>query len=264
MLAGVELGGTKVVCLVGTGPDDVNAELQRPTREPESTLAEVAAFFRQHPVEALGIASFGPVELRRRSPGWGSITRTPKPGWSGIDVAGPLGRALGVPVAFDTDVNGAALGEGRWGAARGLNTFVYVTVGTGIGGGAVVGGRVLHGLVHPEFGHIPVPPQPGDVFTGVCPFHRDCLEGMTSGPALAARFGMRLEEADERSRGEAAALAAGYLASGLRTLVYALAPQRIVLGAPSQAARGARRVPRSPRARRRGLRGRAGAGRPSG
>ena len=230
MLGGVELGGTKVVCVAGTGPDDVHAEVEIPTRDPHATLAEVVSFFARHPVEALGIASFGPVELRPVNPRWGAITRTPNPGWSGADVAGPLGRALTVPVAFDTDVNGAALGEGRWGAARGLTSFVYVTVGTGIGGGAVVGGRLVHGLVHPELGHVPVPRQPGDDFESACPFHRDCLEGMTSGPALAARFGVRLEEADDETRGEAAALASAYLASGLRALVYALAPERIVLG----------------------------------
>ncbi len=230
MLAGIELGGTKVACLVGGGPDEVLAERLIPTREPEATLAEIAAFLAEYSIDALGIASFGPVELRRDNPLWGSITHTPKPGWSGIDVAGTLGRALGVPVGFDTDVNGAALGEGRWGATRGLTSFVYLTVGTGIGGGAVLGGRLVHGLVHPELGHIPVPRQPGDEFAGICPFHRDCWEGMTSGPALAARFGTRLEEADATTREAAAALAATYLASGLRTLAYALAPQRIVLG----------------------------------
>lgn len=230
MFGGVELGGTKIVCLVGTGPEDIHAETRIATCDPEPSLADVVAFFAEHPVEALGIASFGPVELRRDNPAWGSITRTPKPGWSGADVAGTLGRALGVRVAFDTDVNGAALAEGRWGAARGLSSFLYVTVGTGIGGGVMSDGRIVHGLVHPEIGHILVPRQPGDDFPGTCPFHGDCWEGMTSGPALATRFGRRLEDADGPTRDEAAALAATYLASGFCTLVYALAPQRIVLG----------------------------------
>ena len=230
VLGGVELGGTKVACLAGTGPDDVRSETRISTGDPATTLAAVVAFFVANPVEALGIASFGPVELRRRHPDWGRVTRTPKPGWDGADVAGALRRGLGVPVGFDTDVNGAALGEGRWGAARGLGSFLYVTVGTGIGGGAVSGGRLVTGLVHPEMGHIAVPRVAGDDFAGVCPFHGDCLEGLACGPALAARFGVRLEDADDGVRAEAAALAAAYLALGLRSLVYALAPERVVLG----------------------------------
>jgi fructokinase len=230
MLGGVELGGTKVMCLAGTGPDDVRAESRVATTDPEATLAAVVEFFAANPVEALGIASFGPVELRPRHPAWGRIRRTPKPGWEGADVAGVLGRGLGVPVAFDTDVNGAALGEGRWGAARGCRSFLYLTVGTGVGGGAVVDGRPVTGLVHPEMGHIAVPRLPGDTFPGVCPFHGDCLEGLTAGPALAARYGVRLEDADDAVRMEAAELAGAYLASGLRSLVYALAPERVVLG----------------------------------
>lgn len=230
LLGGVELGGTKVVCLVGTGPDDVRAEARLDTRGPDETLAGVVELLAEHRLDAVGAACFGPVELRSGHPERGRITRTPKPGWSGADVVGPLARALGVPIGFDTDVAGAALGEGRWGAARGLTSFVYVTVGTGIGGGAVCDGALVHGLVHPEMGHVPVPRQPGDDFPGSCPFHRDCLEGMASGPALAGRFGARLEDAEERVREEAAALAAAYLADGLRAIVYTVAPQRIVLG----------------------------------
>lgn len=230
MLGGVELGGTKVVCLAGTGPDDIRAEARIETRDPASTLDDVAAFFAEHPVDALGIASFGPVELRSSHPAWGHVARTPKPGWSGADVAGRLGRAVAAPVAFDTDVNGAALGEGRWGAAAGLDSFLYLTVGTGIGGGAIADGRVVRGLVHPEMGHIPLPRLPGDDFAGTCPFHGACFEGLVSGPALAARFGGRLEEADDATLGEAAELAAAYVAVGLMSLVYALAPERIVLG----------------------------------
>jgi fructokinase len=230
VLAGVELGGTKVVCLVGTGPSDVAAQTTIATRGPDGTLAEIVAFLQPHDVGAVGIASFGPVELRRAHPAWGHVTRTPKAGWEGVDVAGAIGRGLGVPVGFDTDVDGAALGEGRWGAAQGLGSFLYLTVGTGIGGGVVSEGRVLHGLVHPEMGHLPVPRLPGDDFAGSCPFHGACFEGLASGPALAARFGVRLEEADDATREEASELAAAYLAVGLTALVYALAPERIVLG----------------------------------
>ena len=154
----IEAGGTKWLCAVGTGPDDLVATETIPTTTPDETIGRALAFFkRQGPVEAVGIGCFGPVDLRPGSPAWGSITTTPKPGWADTDVAGVVGGELGVPVAFDTDVNAAALGEHRWGAARGLDTFCYVTVGTGIGGGAIAGGAVVHGLVHPEFGHMRIP-----------------------------------------------------------------------------------------------------------
>jgi fructokinase len=234
-LGAVEVGGTKVVCLVGSGPDDVVARAQIPTEEPNRTLAAVVAFFQREvasggPLAAVGIASFGPVELRRSHPRYGFIRTTPKPGWSGIDVLGPLQRALGVPMGFDTDVNGAALGEGRWGAARGLDTFVYLTVGTGVGAGAVAGGRVMHGLGHPEMGHLAVSRQPEDDFAGTCPFHGGCLEGMASGAALAARWGRPAEQIAGDQLRAVVGLEAAYLAAGLRAIVYALAPQRIVIG----------------------------------
>jgi fructokinase len=234
-LGAVEVGGTKVVCLVGSSPDDIVAQAQIPTEEPIRTLAAVVAFFQREvasggPLAAVGIASFGPVELRRSHPRYGFIRTTPKPGWSGIDILGPVQRALGVPMGFDTDVNGAALGEGRWGAARGLDTFVYLTVGTGVGAGAVVGGRVMHGLGHPEMGHLTVSRQPGDNFAGTCPFHGDCLEGMASGVALAARWGRPAERIAGDQLRVVVKLEAAYLAAGLRAIVYALAPQRIVIG----------------------------------
>lgn len=231
----VEAGGTKFVCLVGSGPERIEARTRIPTGQPAETLAQVVAFFQDEvasggPLDAVGIAAFGPLELRPSHPRYGFVTTTPKPGWAGVDVAGPIRRALGVPVGFDTDVNGAALGEGRWGAARGLDTFVYVTVGTGIGAGAVVRGRVVHGLGHPELGHLGVPRQPGDDFAGGCPFHADCLEGMASGTAIAARWGRPAERLCGAELDAAVRLEAGYLAAGLRAVVYALAPQRIVLG----------------------------------
>jgi fructokinase len=144
-------------------------------------------------------------------------------------VIGPLAGALDVPIGFDTDVNGAALGEGRWGAAAGLDQFVYLTVGTGIGGGAIVGGRPVHGLVHPEIGHVPVPRRPDDGYPGGCPFHRDCLEGMASGPAIGARWGRPASDLGDLTE-RAVALEAAYLAAGVRTIVYTLAPRRVVIG----------------------------------
>lgn len=229
------MGGTKVVCLVGSTPTAIAAQTRIPTGPPAETLAQVLEFFHQQilrggPLAALGIAAFGPLELRRTHPRYGFITTTPKPGWSGVDVVGPVRRALGVPVGLDTDVNAAALSEGRWGAARGLDTFVYLTVGTGIGAGVMVHGRILHGLGHPEVGHLSVPRQDGDEFPGGCPFHRDCLEGMASGPAIAARWRLPAEQLRGEALHAAVRLEARYLASGLRDMVYAVAPQRIVIG----------------------------------
>lgn len=233
LYGGVEAGGTKFVCAVGTGPDDLRAEARFPTTTPAATIAAAVQFFRGQDavhgkISGLGVGSFGPVDLDRASPSWGRITSTPKPGWAGADLAGELGRALGVPVEFDTDVNAAALGEGRWGAAAGLGDFVYITVGTGIGGGAVSGGRLVHGRLHPEMGHLPVRRDPADPFPGSCPFHRDCLEGLAAGPAIAARWGRSAEElpADH----PAWDLEAEYLAQLAATLSLVLSPQKILFG----------------------------------
>lgn len=234
LYAGIEAGGTKFVCAVGTGPDDVRAEARFPTTTPAETLGRAIDFLRQArrthgPIDALGIASFGPVDLDPASPTWGHVTSTPKPGWAQTDLAGAVGRALDLPVAFDTDVNGAALAEGRWGAARGLANLVYVTVGTGIGGGAMVDGDLLHGLVHPEMGHMLVPhDRAADPFAGCCPYHGDCLEGLASGPAIAARWGRPAHElGDDHPAWD---LEADYLAAAAVNLTLVLSPQRIVLG----------------------------------
>jgi fructokinase len=195
-LGAVETGGTKVVCLVGSGPDHIVAQTAIPTGEPVETLAQVLVFFQQEvasggPLAAIGIASFGPLELRRSHPRYGFITTSPKPGWSYVDLVGPIRNTLGVPVGFDTDVNAAALSEGRWGSARGLDTFLYLTAGTGIGAGAVINGEVIHGLGHPEMGHVSVSHQPGDDFAGTCPFTATAWRGwpvaQRSPPAGVAR-----------------------------------------------------------------------------
>lgn len=233
LVGGIEAGGTKFVCAVGTGPDDVRTEVRMPTTTPEETLERVVAFFAgqaaRAPLAALGVASFGPVDLDARSPTFGCITTTPKPGWRGVDLVGPLRRALNVAVAFDTDVNASALAEQRWGSGRGLATVAYVTVGTGIGGGVVVEGRPLHGLVHPEIGHVRVPhDRTRDPFAGACPAHGDCWEGLASAPALAARWGRAPELLPDDH--PAWALQAHYLALGLANLVLTLSPERLVLG----------------------------------
>lgn len=227
---GVEAGGSKFVCAVGNGPGDVRAEVRIPVGAPEETLARCLQFFASHgPVAALGIAAFGPVDLDPGSPTWGHITSTPKTGWAHTDVAGPFRRALGVPVAFDTDVNGAALAEHRWGAGRGCDPLVYLTVGTGVGGGAIVGGRPLHGLVHPEMGHLAIPrDRLADPFAGTCPYHGDCLEGLASGAAMTRRWGVPPETLAPEHPGWD--LEAEYLALGLVAIIAILSPRRIVLG----------------------------------
>jgi fructokinase len=229
----IEGGGTKFNCLVGSGPQDIRAEIRIPTTRPEETFAKVIAFFKEQsanrPLAAIGIGSFGPVDLNPSSPTYGYITSTPKPGWRMTDFAGAIRRALEVPVAFDTDVNTAAYGEYRWGAAVGLTEFFYMTVGTGIGTGEMVNGQLIHGLVHPESGHLRIPhDRQTDPFPGHCPFHGDCLEGLASGPAMQARWGKPAEELPADS--PAWDLEAQYIAFAVTNLVCTLSPQRVVLG----------------------------------
>ncbi|MFQ5436156.1 MAG: ROK family protein [Anaerolineae bacterium] len=227
---GIEAGGTKFVCAVGTGPDDIRAEVRFPTTTPAETIGQALAFFRaQEGVTAVGIAAFGPLDPAPNSPTFGHITTTPKPGWANVGLAGAIRDGLGVPIGFDTDVNGAALGEWQWGAAQGLDTFIYLTIGTGIGGGGMVNGRLLHGLVHPEMGHIVLPHDwQADPFPGRCPYHGDCLEGMAAGPAIEARWGMKGPELPPDH--PAWEMEAHYLALALRTFICTLSPQRIILG----------------------------------
>jgi fructokinase len=226
---GIEAGGTKRVSAIGSGPDDIKETVIFPTREPEETIARAVEFFaRNGPVAAVGIGSFGPIDIRHESATWGHITTTPKPGWGDIDIASALRAALDVPIALDTDVNAAALAEHRWGAAQDLDTFFYVTVGTGIGGGGMANGELLHGLLHPEFGHIRIPhDRDRDPFEGICPYHGDCLEGLASGEAIRARWGSAVEDGPGDGVWE---LEAEYLASGLANLICTLSPQRIILG----------------------------------
>jgi fructokinase len=231
LVGGVEAGGTKVVCAIGRDPDDVRAEARFATTTPAETLARVVRFFREHatPIAALGVATFGPVDLDPGSPTFGAITATPKPGWQHVDVVGPLRDALGVPIALDTDVNASALAEHRWGAARGASSAVYVTVGTGIGGGAVLDGRPLHGLGHPEMGHVRIPhDRAADPFAGTCPRHGDCWEGLASAPAIAGRWGRAPEILPDDH--PAWPLEAGYLALGIANVLLTLSPRCLVLG----------------------------------
>jgi fructokinase len=220
---GIETGGSKWECAIGTGPEDIRAATTIPTTTPGETIGRAIAFFeREGPVAAVGVGSFGPVDKKPGSLTWGFITSTPKPGWANTDVGQAVRRSLGVPVAFDTDVNAAALGEHRWGAAQGLHTFCYVTVGTGIGGGGMTHGELLDGLVHPEVGHMRIPhDRELDPFDGICPFHGDCWEGLASGRAVEARW--TGAEPDWE-------LEAHYLALGLVSVIFVLSPERIVIG----------------------------------
>jgi fructokinase len=219
-----------MVCAVGTGPDDLRAIGRIPTADPERTVDEIVAFFRrqEEPPEVVGIGSFGPLDPDPGSPTYGTITTTPKPGWADFPLGPRIRAALGIPFVFDTDVNAAALGEHRWGAARDVHSFVYLTIGTGIGGGALVRGRRLHGLLHPEMGHVWVPRIEGDAFPGVCPFHGDCLEGLASGIAMRERWGRPPKEIPPDH--PAWRLEASYLALGLVNVALTLSPQRIILG----------------------------------
>ncbi|HEY0044132.1 MAG TPA: ROK family protein [Allosphingosinicella sp.] len=232
-LAGVELGGTKCVCTLATGPEDVIDQRTVPTTTPEETLGAIEAVLRGWMEDggfaALGIASFGPVDLDPASPTWGYITATPKPGWQRIDIAPRLRAAFGVPVAFDTDVNGAALAEMRWGAGRGLSDFAYITVGTGVGVGLVVNGAPTRGFQHCELGHVRVARVAGDDWPGACPYHGGCVEGLAAGGAIKARLGV--EDASgllpEHPVWETVAHAITQLC---HTIVCAAAPRRIVIG----------------------------------
>lgn len=233
LLGGIEAGGTKFVCAVGSGPDDLRAEVRLPTTTPEETISQVVDFFRQQaerePLDAIGIGAFGPIDVRPSSPTFGWFLNTPKPGWQQVDFAGVIERELNVPVGFDTDVNAAALGEHRWGNAQGLETFIYLTVGTGIGGGGMVGGQLIHGLLHPEMGHIFIPhDRAADPFLGVCPFHQDCLEGLASGFAIEKRWGQKA--ASLPADHPAWALEAQYLTAGLVNFMLTLSPERIIVG----------------------------------
>jgi fructokinase len=226
---GIEAGGTKWVCGIGDGAAKLLDTETFPTTTPAETISRAAQFFKTRGLpEGVGVGSFGPIDIRRTSPTWGHITTTPKPGWARTNLVATLQTALNVPVAFDTDVNASALAELHWGAAIELETFCYITVGTGIGGGAIVNGRLLHGLLHPEFGHMRIPhDRARDPFAGVCPYHGDCFEGLASGEAIRQRWGRPGQELTDPAVWE---LESEYLALGLMNVICTLSPQRIILG----------------------------------
>ena len=234
LFAGIEAGGTKWICMIATSPEDIRATTRLPTTQPAETIGEAIEFIhrqnqQQGKLKGVGIGSFGPLDLDIDSPTYGYLTTTPKPGWANTDLVGPIQEALELPLGFDTDVNAAALGEARWGAAQGLSDFVYLTIGTGIGGGGMVNSGLMHGLVHPEMGHMRIPHDwEADPFPGVCPYHGDCLEGLATGPAIEARWGQKGETLPRDH--PAWQLETHYLALGLVNLICTLSPQRIIIG----------------------------------
>ncbi len=230
---GMETGGTKIVCAVGSGPDDLHDEIRFATGTPDESLRRALDYFAAHhartPLRAIGISAFGPLEPSPESHKYGYITTTPKPHWANTDLVSPFARAFGIPIGFDTDVNGAALGEFMWGAAQGLSTFIYITVGTGIGGGGMIGGKLMHGLMHPEMGHIRIPHDLNrDPYPGWCVYHTDCLEGLATGPAIEARWGKSARELPPNH--PAWELEAHYLALGLTSIILTVSPQRVIMG----------------------------------
>jgi fructokinase len=228
ILGAIEAGGTKFVCGLGNERGDILDRVSFPTTTPEETIRQVVQFFRDKQVEAIGIGSFGPVDLDKRSPTYGYVTTTPKPHWNQYPILQELQKHINVPIGFDTDVNAAALGEAEWGAAKGLDSCVYVTIGTGVGAGAIVEGKLLHGLLHPEMGHIPVKRHPNDTYVGNCPYHKDCLEGMAAGPAIEKRWGQKGHELEQND--QVWEFEAYYLAQAVAHLVYILSPKKIILG----------------------------------
>ena len=238
LLAGIEMGGTKCVCTLGSGPEDIRAQVTLPTLDPDTTLEALAAVIQTwmegaNRPEALGIASFGPIDLRRNSPTYGRLGDTPKRGWPHTDIAGYFSKRFTtsrfrLPVRISTDVIGAALAEGRWGDARGLTDFAYITVGTGIGAGLIIGGQSIFGLHHPEIGHLRIARAPGDTWPGNCRFHGDCVEGLASGPAIEARTGR--PPASLEADNPVWETVAHTLAQLTHNLIATVAPQRILIG----------------------------------
>lgn len=227
LIGGIEAGGTKMVCAVGDENGVIKDRVSFPTRQPEETFGDLIGYFKQWDIQSLGVGCFGPLDLDRKSETYGYITKTPKKGWEYCDVVGTLKNALQVPVGFDTDVNGAVLGEVTWGAARGAESAIYITVGTGVGVGVYINGGLLHGLVHPEAGHILLMRHPEDHYEGCCPFHKNCMEGLASGSAVTGRWGRKGAELADRD--EVWELEAYYIAQAIANYIFSYSPQKIIL-----------------------------------
>jgi len=234
LFGGIEAGGSKFTCAVGNANGKIEHRIHIPTTTPNETMLQVIKFFQainlNTSLAAIGVATFGPVDLDRKSPQYGYITTPPKPGWKHYNMVGTIREVFNIPIGFNTDVNGAAIGEYRWGAAKGLDTFIYVTVGTGIGAGGMVAGNLMSGLVHPEMGHMFIPQDlTKDNFAGICPFHGNCLEGLASGPAMQKRWNIKnLNDLSPKHPGWD--LETHYLALAFVNCITILSPQKIILG----------------------------------
>lgn len=225
----LEAGGTKMVCAIGDENGNILERISIPTRTPAETMGPMIDFFRGKGIRALGIGCFGPVDLKKGSRTYGYITSTPKLAWQNYPIVAEFEKALGVPVGFDTDVNAAALGEATWGCTRDVENSIYITVGTGVGVGVIIGGRPYHGMLHPEGGHILLARHPDDPMVGSgCPFHENCLEGLAAGPSLEKRWGIK--GAELTGRKEVWQLEAYYIGQALADYILILSPERIVLG----------------------------------
>lgn len=227
-IGAIEAGGTKFVCGVGNEDGEIEERIHFPTRRPVETMENVIAFFRDKKVDSIGIGSFGPIDIEQSSPTYGYVTTTPKMGWAGYHFVGALKSVFDVPIGWDTDVNAAALGEATWGAAQGLDSCVYYTIGTGIGVGVYTEGNLVHGLVHPEGGHILTRRHPNDDFDGICPYHGDCLEGMAAGPALEARWKAKGDSLPKEH--PAWEIEAFYIAQAISSVILTLSPKKVILG----------------------------------
>lgn len=227
-IGAIEAGGTKFVCGIGNEEGVIEDSVSFPTEHPEVTMEQVISYFQDKNVDAIGIGSFGPIDIDPSSPSYGYVTTTPKPGWANYNFLGKLKQSLPVPYGWDTDVNAAAFGEAKWGAAKGLDSCVYYTVGTGVGVGIYSEGKLVHGLVHPEGGHILTRRHPEDTYVGSCPYHGDCLEGMASGPALEARWKVKGQELPANHK--AWEIEAFYIAQAVTGAILMLSPKKVILG----------------------------------
>lgn len=227
-IGAIEAGGTKFVCGIGNENGTIEERVSFPTEHPEKTLAQVFEYFKDKAVASIGIGSFGPINIDETSPAYGYVTTTPKPGWSGYPFLPAMKQRFDVPMGWDTDVNAAALGEATWGAAAGLDSCIYYTIGTGVGVGVYAEGKLVHGLVHPEGGHVLVRRHPDDAYEGFCPYHGDCLEGLAAGPALQGRW--KVPGSELPPDHPAWAMEAYYIGQAVANAVLMLSPKRIILG----------------------------------
>ena len=228
LLGALEAGGTKMVCAIGDETGKIIDRISLPTETPEITIPKMVEYFSKYEIAALGIGSFGPVDLNPKSPTYGHVTSTPKLAWKGFDFVGAMKEALNVPVGFDTDVNASALGEATYGCMQGVENGIYITIGTGVGVGILTNGKLLHGMLHPEAGHILLPRHESDPYAGKCPYHGDCFEGLAAGPAIEARYGKKaFDLADCKEVWE---LEAFYIAEALTSYILILSPEKIILG----------------------------------